>query len=173
MADIYISNGDSADVVEPKTNAAGIDRATPILEIDPDRGTFLRLLNRVARGDEIGIPVYMKLRDSNGDPLPTNTLVKFELERAGGDDEHKVSEEVKQISFWNANDLTTQRDVDNIDNAKVTLEYPEAASKNGAAPFHDVRDVDSFYVSIESAAEIDWSQSEFYFDTAAIEEGSR
>lgn len=173
MADIYISNGSASDVVVQHTNAAGIERATPILEIDPDRGTFLRLLNRVARGDEIGIPVYMKLRDSNGDPLPTNTLVKFELERAGGDDQHKVSEEVKQISFWNSNDITTQRDVDNIDNAKVTLEYPEAASKNGAAPFHDVRDVDSFYVSIESAAEIDWSKSEFYFDTAAIEEGSR
>ena len=173
MADIYISNGSASEVVVKHTNAAGIERATPILEIDPDRGTFLRLLNRVARGDEVGIPVYMKLRDSNGDPLPTNTLVKFELERAGGDDQHKVSEEVKQISFWNSNDITTQRDVDNIDNAKVTLEYPEAASENGAAPFHDIRDVDSFYVSIESAAEIDWNESEFYFDTAAIEEGSR
>ena len=173
MADIYISNGSASEVVVKHTNAAGIERATPILEIDPDRGTFLRLLNRVARGDEVGIPVYMKLRDANGDPLPTNTLVKFELERAGGEDQHKVSEEVKQISFWNSNDITTQRDVDNIDNAKVTLEYPEAASENGAAPFHDVRDVDSFYVSVESAAEIDWNESEFYFDTAAIEEGSR
>ncbi|WP_256402425.1 hypothetical protein [Halorubrum salinum] len=173
MADIYISNGDSADAVEPKTNAAGIDRATPILELDPDRGTFLRLLNQIKRGSEIGIPVYMKLRDANGDPLPTNTLIKFELGRAGSDDEHKVSEEVKQISFWNQNDLTTQRDVDNIDNAKIELQFPEASSETGPAPFHDVRDVDSFYVSAESAAEIDWSQSEFYFDTNAVKEGSR
>jgi|AntRauTorcE11897_2_1112592.scaffolds.fasta_scaffold01126_14 hypothetical protein len=173
MADIFISNGSASDVVVQHTNAAGIDRATPILEIDPDRGTLLRLLNRVNRGDEIGIPVYMKLFDSNGDPLPTNTLVKFEIERAGDDDHQKVSEEVKQISFWNSNDITTQRDVDNIDNAKVTLEFPEAASQSGPVKYHDVRDVDSFYVSIESAAEVDWSQSEFYFDTAAIEEGSR
>ena len=172
MADIYISNGDSSDVVVEHTNAAGIDRATPILELDPDRGTFLRLLNRVNRGDEVGIPVYMKLRDSNGDPLPTNTLLKFELERAGGDDAHKVSEEVKQISFWNSNDITTQRDVDNIDASKIVLEFPEASSNSGAAPYHDVRDVDSFYVSVESAAEIDWSQSEFYMDTSAVKEGS-
>ncbi|WP_435074930.1 hypothetical protein [Halorubrum sp. HHNYT27] len=173
MVDVYLSNGDSAEEVVEHTNASGIERATPILEIDPDRGTFIRLLNQVDRGSETGIPIYMKLRDSNGDPLPTNTRVKFELRRAGDDDTHKVSEQIEQISFWNQNSLTVQRDVDNIDNAKVVLEYPEAASNTGAAPFHDVRDIDAFYVSIESAAVIDWSQSEFYIDNAAVKEGSR
>lgn len=173
MADIYLSEGSSSDLVVEHTNAAGIDRATPILEIDPDRGTFVRLLNRVDRGEEIGIPVYMKLRDANGDPLPTNTLLKFEIQRAGGEDTHKISAEVKQISFWNQNDIQTQRNVDNVDAAKIVLEYPEAAEQTGAAPFHDVRDIDSAFVSIESAAEIDWTQSEFYIDTSAVEEGSR
>lgn len=173
MADIYLSEGSTSEHVVEHQNAAGIERATPILEVDPDRGTFIRILNSVERGDEIGIPVYMKLRDSNGDPLPTNTLVKFELERAGGDDTHKVSEEIKQIAFWNQNSIQVQRDVDNIDSSKIVLEFPEAASDSGPAPFHDVRDIDALYVSIESAAQIDWTQSEFYLDTAAVEEGSR
>lgn len=173
MVDVYLSNGSASDAVVEHTNAAGIDRATPILEVDADRGTFVRLLNRVDRGDEIGIPFYMKLRDSNGDPLPTNTRMKVELQRAGNDDTHKISEQIEQIAFWNQNSLTVQRDVDNIDNAKVVLEYPEASSNEGAAPFHDVRDIDALYVSIESAAQIDWSQSEFYVDNAAVQEGSR
>jgi len=173
MVDAYASEGSTSEYVETHTNAAGVDRPTPILEIDPDRGTFVRLLNRVERGSEIGIPIYMKLRDASGDPLPTNTQLTFELERAGGDDQHKVSEKVEQIAFWNQNDLTTQRDADNIDSSKVVLEYPEAASESGPAPFHDVRDIDSFYISAQSAAEIDWSQSEFYVDNAAVKEGSR
>jgi hypothetical protein len=53
------------------------------------------------------------------------------------------------------------------------LEFPEAAPESGAAPFHDVRDIDSAYIPAQSAAEIDWSQSEFYFDNAAVKEGSR
>lgn len=173
MADIYASEGSTSEEVEVHENAPGIARATPILEVSPERGTFVRFLNGVERGSEVGIPIYMKLRDANGDPLPTNTRLKFELERAGGDDSHKISEQVEQIAFWNQNDLTTQRDVDNIDSAKVVLEYPEAASQSGAAPFHDVRDIDSLYVSAESAAAIDWSQSEFYVDNAAVKEGSR
>ena len=50
MVDVYLSNGDSAEEVVEHTNASGIERATPILEIDPDRGTFIRLLNQVDRG---------------------------------------------------------------------------------------------------------------------------
>ncbi|GAB3318473.1 hypothetical protein EI982_06905 [Haloplanus rallus] len=60
---------------------------TPIAKITPYRGTFLRLLNRVAKGSEQGVPIYAKLRDSNGDLLAVSTKLQFEISPAGTDEQ--------------------------------------------------------------------------------------
>ena len=67
-----------------KTNVPGV--MTPILSIVPEDGTQIQLLNRVARGDEVGIPVIAQLKDSAGDYLPDDTSLVFKFERPGDDD---------------------------------------------------------------------------------------
>lgn len=173
MVDIYAATGSTSDYVTTATNATGTDRPTPIMQVSPERGTFLRFLNKVARGEEIGMPVYFKLKDSNGNPLPNNTELTFEAKQAGHNDEVTVSVKLKNISFWQNNSITTQRNKDNIDNAKVELQYPESAEKSGARPHLDIRDIDDLYVSAVSSAAVDWSQSEFYFDSQAVKQGER
>jgi hypothetical protein len=103
MAEIFISNGDTSDVVETETNTPGM--MTPIARIVPGWGTFLRLLNRVAKGSEQGVQIYAKLRDSNGDQLAVSTKLQFEISTAGTDERMKVSKRVEQISVYNSYSL--------------------------------------------------------------------
>ncbi|WP_058365750.1 hypothetical protein [Haloparvum sedimenti] len=173
MADLYASMGATSDIVETYTNAAGVPRATPIIGIVAERGTFVRILNSVSRGEqEVGVPIYMDLRDSNGDPLPTNTEVEIEIERAGAKDTLLYGK-LEQISHYNQSTISEQRNVDNVDAAKVVLEYPDSAPQSGPVSHVDIRDVDDAFISIDSAAEIDWNNSEIYVDSSAVKEGSR
>lgn len=173
MVDLFVVEGNSSEYVEPKQNATGVDIPTPILKVSPDRGLFLRFMNRVAKGSNSGLPIYADLRDSNGDPLPSNTAVVLQATVAGSDDRFIISEKRGNISFYNSNDITTQQDVDNVDGAKIKLEAPDAAARSGEVPHHDIRDIDAMYVSVISAAQIDWSKSSLYFDSEAVAEGER
>lgn len=173
MVDLFVVEGSSSDYVTQKTNAAGMDIPTPILEVSPDRGLFLRFLNNVPKGDNSGLPIYADLRDSNGDPLPSNTVLVLQATVAGSDDRFIISEKRGNISFYNSNDITTQQDVDNVDGSKIKLQAPDAASASGEVPKHDIRDIDSLYVSVISAAQIDWANSSLYFDSEAVVEGER
>lgn len=147
-----------ADEAVQATNAVGI--LTPILEIEPEDGTLLRLLNRVSNGDAPGLPIYADLRDSNDAPLPTDTTLILRAVRPTDDDPTAVSVAEKHIAPWN--DLTTaeQRDEDNIDSVKIELVGDRV----------NIRDKDVLRVDIESSAEIDWSNSEFYFAREGVEE---
>jgi len=171
--DIFAAKGDSADVVTVFQNSPASPRPTPILSVDPEQGTFLRFLNQVAKGSEEGIPVYADLRDSNGDPLPLNTTLFIEIEPAGMETALKVSETLKTIQPYQTLSISDQRDEDNVDAVKITLEAPETSSETGAVPKIDVRDIDTLTVSIDSAAQIDWSQSQFYFESNAVEQKGR
>jgi hypothetical protein len=166
MVEIFISDGDTSDVVSKETNTTGV--MTPIAAVVPDRGTFLRLLNRVAKGSQQGVPIYAKLRDSNGDPLPTSTKLQFEISPAGTDERMKVSKRQDQISVYNSYTLQEQRNVDNVDAAKMVLTTPE---NMGGQPVANVEwaDIQTLYLSSKAAAQIDWSQSEIYVDSAAVE----
>jgi len=173
MADIFASRGNSVDEVTTYQNATNVDlKPTPIMEISPERGRFLRFRNITIRG-KTGLPVYMDLNDSNGEDLPTNTLVVFEFQSSNGDDYHRVAVPKKQISFFNNNSITEQQNSERQHNALIPLKWPEASSNSGLREYLDVRDVDSFTVSVISATQIDWSQSEFYFEENAIDEYSR
>jgi hypothetical protein len=166
MAEIFISNGDTSEIVETETNTPGV--MTPIARIVPDRGTFLRLLNMVAKGSEQGVPIYAKLRDSNGDLLAVSTKLQFEISPAGTDERMKVSKRVEQISVYNSYSLQEQRNVDNVDATKVVLTSPE---NMGGDPVANIEwaDIQDLFVSARAPAEVDWSQSEFYVDSTAVE----
>lgn len=171
--DIFAAKGSSAEAVTTYQNEPSAPRPSPIFEVNPERGTFLRFLNRVAKGEEEGIPIYIKLRDANGDLLPVNTSIKIELEPAGMDKEMVVSETMKSTDQYRTLSLSEQRNSDNVDATKLTLKYPDAAPQSGSAPHVDVRDIDSLFVTIESPVQIDWSQSELYIDSNAVESRGR
>jgi len=174
MVDLFIVEGDTSEYVEAMTNAAGVDEVyTPILKVSPSRGLFLRFLNRVNKGDNAGLPIYADLRDSNGDPLPTNANMVIQATVAGSDDRFIISEEKGNISFYNSNDITTQQDVDNVDGAKIPLKPPDASAREGRVDYHDIRDIDALYLAVKSAAEIDWSNSRLFFDSEAVKQGDR
>lgn len=171
--DIFAALGESADAVTTYQNVPAAPRPSPILEISPERGNFLRFFNEVAQGEAAGIPLYFKLRDSNGDPLPVNTTVYLEIEVSGMDKEMVVSEKVKSTSQFRTLSLEEQRSKDNVDATKFVLKYPDAAPQSGNAPYIDVRDIDALYVTIDSAVQVDWSESEFYFESDAVELNGR
>ncbi|WP_254272166.1 hypothetical protein [Haloarcula marina] len=173
--DLYASKGKSAEAVTPVQNAPSSPVPTPILEISPERGQFLRILNQIARGEMQGLPLYLDLRDSNGDPLPVNTTLYLVIEPNGHTGQLVVSEVVESIDQYVTLSITEQRNVDNIDACKLTLQFPEShPSKAGEpTPYVDVRDIDTAYLMCDSAAQIDWSESQAFIDSAAVEQRSR
>jgi hypothetical protein len=172
--DIFASEGATAEAVTTAQNAPASPVPTPILEITPERGQFLRFLNNVAQGDQGGMPVYMDLRDSNGDKLPTSTSLYFAVEPSGHESAMKVSEVLKNISQYVKLGISEQRNVDNIDSAKIELQAPENAPNGGdSVPKVDVRDIDTLYLMCDSPAQIDWAQSEVYIESNAVEQHGR
>lgn len=170
-ADLFIVNGTASDYVTPRTNTTG--QATPIMEISPDRGLFLRFLNAVAKGSERGMPAYGKFRDSGSAHLPANTSLYWALEVQGMEQPVKVSEKKGNVSFYISNDLTTQRDKDNVDGSKFILTEPETNQNPGPVNHINVRDIDAMYLMCESSTQIDWDTSEVYVDTNAVQQGER
>lgn len=165
MSEIFIDNGNTSDVVEQQTNTTG--EMTAIAAISPSRGTWIRLLNEVAKGDETGVPIYMDLRDSAGNPLPSNTSIEFQLAVAGANQALAVSQRKGNISTWNSLGLNAQRNTDNVDSVKIDLQEPEIQGGEMVDKI-DWRDIDDVYFAIDSAAQIDWSQSAFYVDSNAV-----
>jgi hypothetical protein len=147
-----------SDIATQKTNVAGV--TTPILEVQPDNGTLLKLLNYVSTGAAEGLPLIGKFRDSNGNEFPTDTTVIFEVERPTDDEATAVSVAEDNIAAWNGLSTQEQRNEENIDSVKVELQ--------GSAV--NIRDKDVLTVEVDSSAQIDWSQSELYFMREAVRE---
>jgi hypothetical protein len=141
-----------------RTNVTG--QPTPILEVQPDRGLFLTLVNSVARGSEQGIPIYGTLQDSNGDDLPLGTSLRLEIEKPSDEQRNRVSEVRDNIQPYHNLSISQQQDEEFIDAVKIPL--------LGRAL--RVRDIDRFYVTIDSSAEIDWSNSQLYIEGNAVSE---
>jgi|GEM_PF-646187 len=172
--DIFASEGATAEAVTTAQNAPASPVPTPILEITPERGQFLRFLNRVAKGEESGIPIYMDLRDSNGDPLPTNTSLFLAIEPSGHETTMRVSEALKNISQYNQLTVPEQRNEENVDSVKVELQNPEGLPNGGQSTDKiDVRDIDTAYLLLDSAAQVDHSNTEIYIDSNAVEKHGR
>jgi len=133
---------------------------SPILEIEPDDGLFLRIVNAARRGTAPGVPIYMDLRDSNDDPLPIGTEVRFQFETPSMNDRQTVSQVVDNIQTWKNLTIQEQQDEEYVDATKIELE--------GAAL--NVRDIDSFYFSIASDTQIDWTNSAWYMEGSTVDE---
>lgn len=144
------------DTATERTNITGTP--SPILEFTPDDGLMLELLNRAARGTAQGIPVYAKLRDSNGDPLPLGTSLRFEYERPSDEQRNRVSEVRDNIQPFTNLTIQEQQDEEFIDSVKIPLRGNKLR----------VRDIDSLYLSIESSEQIDWSNSQLYIEGSTV-----
>jgi len=168
MSKIYVSQGTSPDIVTQETNQTG--RFDSILTVEPERGTFLRILSAIARGDDVGVPVYARLKDSNGDLLPTNSRYQFFLSPAGMEATLKISQRVRSISDHNTLSIKEQRNSDHVDTVKVKLQEPETMGGQTlpGGESVDFRDIDVFGVELESTKAIDWAQAEFYIDSTAV-----
>jgi hypothetical protein len=82
----------------------------------------------VETGEQLlGVPITMKLRDSNGDLLAVNTEMRAEVKLAGHSDPIAVSERVEDISSWNTLSITEQRKNDYIDAVKLLLQQAKEA----------------------------------------------
>ncbi|MFC7140028.1 hypothetical protein ACFQMA_09300 [Halosimplex aquaticum] len=162
---IFAEKGNTAEHVTTEQNIVGTDDV--VLRVDPERGTFLRLLNQVPQGSGEGIPHYLDLRDANGDPLPPQTAFEWRLKVAGQSQALKVSEEVDNIGDWLQLSLQQQRHNDHVDSTKVGLRNPEA---NGGGPRAqlDVRDIDELQFVLTCPTNIDWSQSTAYVESNAL-----
>lgn len=170
-ADLFAVEGNTSEYVEVHENHPSTPGADPIVEISPDRGLMLRLINRIGKASRPGLPVYAKLRDTDGNHVPANTAAFFSLQVQGMEEPTKVSEKRGNVSHYLSNTLTEQRDTDNVDGSLFVLTAPETDGSE-PVPNIDVRDIDTLFFKIDSAATIDWDNSEFYIDTAATREGS-
>lgn len=175
-ADIF-AVGDGASVatgefVTELQNVPSVEGATPILKISPDRGRMLKILNRVARGKSMGFPFYAKLNDSTGTHVPPQSGVFWSLKLSGMEKAMKISKKTN-VSFYQSNDITTQRDADNVDGAKHVLQKPDNSGDPEPIPEIKVRDIDALYLELDSVSQIDWTESEAYLDSNAVETGSR
>jgi len=144
------------DTATERTNIVGTP--SPILEFTPDDGLMLELLNRAARGTAQGIPVYGKLRDSNGDPLPLGTSLRFEYEQPSDEQRNRVSEVRDNIQPYNNLSIQQQQDEEFVDSVKIPLRGSKLR----------VRDIDKLYLSAESSEEIDWSNSQLYIEGSTV-----
>lgn len=147
-----------SDEATQQTNTAGVP--TPILEISPDDGTLIRLLNRVANGQENGIPIFMDLNDGAGNDLPADTEFYLRAERPTDDEPVVVSVAEDNIAAWNGLSIADQRDEERIDQVKTELKAGEV----------NIRDKDVLEVVVVSSAQIDWANSELYFYAPAVRE---
>jgi hypothetical protein len=159
----------TAEYVEARTNVTG--QLTPVAEISPERGLYTKIRNHVSMGSKIGVPIYGDFRDSNGDPLPTNTEMAIAIKPLGEDQRLLVSDTVDNISYWNQNSITTQRDEENIDSVKVPLKYPPGVNNEGRPDAININGVDTGYLLMDSAAELDWTESEFHVEGEAVTQG--
>ena len=130
----------------------------PVLAFQPDNGLMLEILNRAVRGDAPGIPLYFKPRDSNGDLLPLDTEVAFQYERPSDKQATTVSDEIDNIQQYHNLSIKDQQDTEYVDAVKIPLDGKALR----------VRDIDKFYLSLKSSAQIDWSNSEAYIEGSVV-----
>lgn len=142
-----------------ETNTTG--QPDPILEISPESGIFLRIVNAVARGSEAGVPIYASLQDSSSNDLPLDTSLRLEYEAPSDEQRNRVSEVRDNIQPYRNLTIQEQQDEDFVDSVKLPLLGSQV----------NVRDIDSLYVTIDSGTQIDWSNSQLYIEGNAVNKG--
>jgi len=147
-----------SDIATQETNTPGV--TTPILSVSPENGTDLQLRNYADHGDEAGFALYLKLRDSNGDPLPTDTSLVLRVERPTDDTPIAVSVKVDNIAAWNQTPVGDQSNEENVDAVKIELQGSEI----------NIGQNDVLTFDVVSSAQIDWDKSELYTHRPSVRE---
>jgi hypothetical protein len=155
MAGESLSN--THDYATEETNDTG--ELDPILTFSPEDGVALLAANLV-RGGSVGIPIYLRLRDSNNDPIPINSSLTWMFKRPGDDQYTVVGETRDNIQPWVTLDLAAQQNKDN--EGATVLEL-----KGGRGQGLRVDDVDEWALALDSSAQIDWSNSQAYVENDA------
>lgn len=148
-----------SDLVTQEQNVQGV--MTPILEVEPETGTVLAFKNRIDQGTEKGIPVYAILEDSGGNALPINTAYEIQLQTPADQNYRSVSERVGNIRNFNNKTISEQQSEEQIDTQKIELDGAEVRVRGRK---------DTLAFAIQSSEQVDWSNSELYFEEAAVEE---
>jgi hypothetical protein len=162
----------SSEDIEPVQNDTG--HLSPIAKISPDRGLKIKVRNRVSLGSKVGVPIYMELRDQNGNFLPTGTDFALAVKPHGANQFFIVSDMQDNISYWNTNSLSTQQNDDNIDSVKVPLKYHEGSGKEDSDDRPEsitIEGVDELLVLVDCPAQIDWNYSDFHIESEALSKG--
>lgn len=142
----------------------------PILEIQPDRGLALVILGMVNSGDEVGIPIYADLRDSNDDPLPVDSGLRLEFEAKSDDSRTVISHGFENILNYINRGIAEQQNEEYVDSVKHKLKNSDAALANNRIPQVEITHTDTLYVTVKSDTEVDWTNSRIYFDRNAVRE---
>ncbi len=160
------------DILSALQNATG--HATPILTLDPERGTKIKLQNRISKGEQMGLPLYMQLKDSTGAFLPTNSTFEWRIERVTDDQPIVISQEADNISYWNSNSIKTQRNTDNVDAVKVPFKTPAvfAGQDQGPPKAINVPGTAKLHLYLTSQAQVDWSESQFFVESEGVSKHS-
>ena len=178
--DIFIvGNGvgggvDTGEFVEALNNVPGAPDATPIARVSPDRGLKVILENHVEKGEQsLGIPVFARLYDTNGNRISPGSSLYWRITIQGQREGTKMSREKGNISFYYSNDITTQRDEENVDGAKFVLTTPETMDEVKPVDQWEVRDIDDLDLMLDAASTIDWERSELYVMSDAVRQEDR
>jgi hypothetical protein len=155
MAGDTLSNGHPYATEE--TNETG--ELDQILLFSPEDGVRLFLRN-VMDGGRVGIPLYLRLRDSNDDPIPINSKITWMFKRPGDDTWTVVGRTRDNIQPWVTLTLAEQRNSDNAGSTLLPL-------KGGDGQVLEVTDVQEVALAIEASAAVDWNNSQAYVDTTA------
>lgn len=149
MADLLSNLGTAKVNATQKTNDTGT--MDSILEFVPIDGMLLRLLSRNG-----GPPIYLDLRDANGDPLPQDTEVSITYDRPEFDEPVRISQTLSNISTYNR--LTIQQQQNEEYRERTRIPFKDRYEAVG------VRDLDRLNIAINSSTQIDWANSSAYVD---------
>lgn len=149
-----------SDEATQQTNTTGV--LTPILEVDPEQGNLIKLLMAAAGvpGSAVGLPIYQDLKDGANNALPTDTRYVLRVKRPEDDEPVAVSTAEDNIAAWNGLTVAEQRNEENIDQVKIELK----------GEVINIRFIDTLRVEVDSSAQIDWTNSELYFERKAVRE---
>lgn len=149
MAESLTNMGSQNVDAEELTNTAG--KMDPILRLSPVDGLML-ILSQRARG-ESGIPLYMELKDSNGNDLPLDTELVLRWDAPGKTQPEVVSEKFDNIRPWRTLSLSDQQNTDYEDQVRISLNGREL----------QVLDIQNFELAIRSSEVVDWGNSRVEF----------
>jgi len=135
-----------------KTNV--VDQPTSVLGFSPIDGMVLDISNMGGAG----FPIQTKLRDANGDPLPLDTEVTFRWDAPHLDQPQVVSYKLSNIGTFRRLSIKEQQNEEYRDRTRVELKGSSLV----------IEDIESLEVFLESSEQIDWGNSEFYFDDKAV-----